>query len=253
MSHSAIWWLLYIEDDITNIQMENYKSKKLTIKSWAEEDRPREKLLLKGKQNLTDAELLAIILGSGSRNESAVALAKRMLQSTDNNLEKFSRLSVKDLMKFNGVGEAKAITISAVMEISRRRQLTDIRQMPQLRSSRDAYDLIGPMLADLTHEEFWILLLNRANRIMSKELISKGGTSGTIVDGKIVFRIALEKQASSIILCHNHPSGNLRASQADIALTKKMVAAGKNLDIMVLDHLIVTHAGYLSFADEGMM
>lgn len=139
------------------------------------------------------------------------------------------------------------------MELGRRRQLTDVKEKPQLRSSRDAYDTIGPVLIDLVHEEFWILLLNRANRIISKEQISKGGTAGTVVDAKIVFRIALEKQASSMILCHNHPSGNLRASQADLALTKKLVEAGKQLDIMVLDHLIVTQSGYLSFADEGMM
>ncbi|MCB0651852.1 MAG: DNA repair protein RadC [Saprospiraceae bacterium] len=233
--------------------MKNYKSSVLGIKSWAEEDRPREKLLLKGKQNLTDAELLAIVLGSGSRNETAVGLAQRMLGSAENNLEKLSRLTLKELMTFKGVGEAKAVTLAAVMELGRRRQLTDVKEKPQLRSSRDAYDTIGPVLIDLVHEEFWILLLNRANRIISKEQISKGGTAGTVVDAKIVFRIALEKQASSMILCHNHPSGNLRASQADLALTKKLVEAGKQLDIMVLDHLIVTQSGYLSFADEGMM
>ncbi len=233
--------------------MENYHSPGIGIKSWAEEDRPREKLLLKGKQNLTDAELLAIIIGSGSRNETAVDLAKRLLISVDNNLEKLARLSVRDLMVFKGIGEAKAISMAAVMELGRRRQLTDVKTKPQLRSSRDAYDLLGPVLADLNHEEFWILLLNRANRIISREQISKGGTSGTVVDAKIVFRKALEKQASSIILCHNHPSGNLRASQADLALTKKLVAAGNQLDVMVLDHLIVTQSGYLSFADEGMM
>lgn len=233
--------------------MKNYKSSVLGIKSWAEEDRPREKLLLKGKQNLTDAELLAIVLGSGSRNETAVGLAQRMMGSVENNLEKLSRLTLKELMTFKGVGEAKAITLAAVMELGRRRQLTDVKEKPQLRSSKDAYNTIGPALIDLTHEEFWILLLNRANRIISKEQISKGGTAGTVVDAKIVFRIALEKQASSMILCHNHPSGNLRASQADLALTKKLVEAGKQLDIMVLDHLIVTQSGYLSFADEGMM
>lgn len=233
--------------------MKNYQSSVLGIKSWAEEDRPREKLLLKGKQNLTDAELLAIVLGSGSRNETAVGLAQRMMGSVENNLEKLSRLTLKELMTFKGVGEAKAITLAAVMELGRRRQLTDVKEKPQLRSSKDAYNTIGPALIDLTHEEFWILLLNRANRIISKEQISKGGTAGTVVDAKIVFRIALEKQASSMILCHNHPSGNLRASQADLALTKKLVEAGKQLDIMVLDHLIVTQSGYLSFADEGMM
>ncbi len=233
--------------------MKNYQSPGMGIKSWAEEDRPREKLLLKGKQNLTDAELLAIILGSGSREETAVDLAKRLLKVAENNLERLSRLTLKELMAFRGIGVAKAINIIAVMELGRRRQLTDIKTSPQLRSSQDAYDVIGPVIADLDHEEFWILLLNRANRIISREQISKGGTSGTVVDAKILFRIALEKRASSIILCHNHPSGNLRASQADLSLTKRMVSAGKNLDIMVLDHLIITRSGYLSFADEGMM
>jgi DNA repair protein RadC len=235
------------------MEKNKYSPQAMSIKSWAEEDRPREKLLLKGKQNLSDTELLAIILGSGSRKESAVGLAKRMLQFTDNNLEKLSKLSIKELMNFKGVGEAKAVAIAAVMELGRRRQLVDIKEKPQLRSSRDAYNSIGPILMDLTHEEFWILLLNRANRIVSREQISKGGTAGTIVDAKIVFRIALEKRASSIILCHNHPSGNLRASQADKALTKKLIVAAGNLDIMILDHLIITQSGYLSFADEGMM
>lgn len=233
--------------------MKNYQSSGMGIKSWAEEDRPREKLLLKGKQNLTDAELLAIILGSGSRKETAVDLAKRLLKVADNNLEKLSRLTLKELMTFRGIGEAKAINIIAVMELGRRRQLTDVKTRPQLRSSQDAYDVIGPVIADLDHEEFWILLLNRANRILGREQISKGGTSGTVVDAKILFRIALEKRATSIILCHNHPSGNLRASQADLSLTKRLVSAGKNLDILVLDHLIIARSGYLSFADEGMM
>ncbi|KAA3630916.1 MAG: DNA repair protein RadC [Bacteroidetes bacterium] len=233
--------------------MKNYQSPGMGIKSWAEEDRPREKLLLKGKQNLTDAELLAIILGSGSREETAVGLAKRLLKVAENSLEKLSRLTLKELMSFRGIGEAKAINIMAVMELGRRRQLTDVKARPQLRSSQDAFDVIGPVIADLDHEEFWILLLNRANRIISREQISKGGTSGTVVDAKILFRIALEKQASSIILCHNHPSGNLRASQADLSLTKKLVEAGHHLDIMVLDHLIIARSGYLSFADEGMM
>lgn len=233
--------------------MKGYQTSPLSIKSWAEADRPREKFLLKGKQNLTDAELLAIILGSGSRNETAVDLAKRLLGAVDYSLEKLARLSVSEMMQFRGIGEAKSITLAAVMELGRRRQLSDVKTRPQLRSSRDAYDAIGPLLADLDHEEFWILLLNRANCIIGREQISKGGTSGTVVDAKIVFKKALEKQASSIILCHNHPSGNMRASQADMALTKKLVEAGKNLDILVLDHLIITNSGYLSFADEGMM
>ncbi|HMN88990.1 MAG TPA: DNA repair protein RadC [Saprospiraceae bacterium] len=233
--------------------MATYSNQNLTIKSWAEEDRPREKLLTKGKQSLSDAELLAILLGSGSRDETAVGLAQRILQSLDNDLNELGRRSVAELTKFKGMGEAKSITVVAALELGRRRQLTDVKERPQIRSSRDAWQLIAPILMDLSHEEFWILLLNRAGRVIGREQISLGGVAGTVVDAKIVFRKAIESMASSLILVHNHPSGNLQPSQQDINLTQKLKKAGETLDIAVLDHLIITERGYFSFADENKM
>lgn len=233
--------------------MTEHTKSTLTIKNWAEEDRPREKLLLKGKASLTDAELIAIMIGSGSRAETAVGLSKRILQSVENNLNDLGRKSLTDLMQFKGIGEAKAISIVAALELGRRRQMSDFRERPQIKGSRDAYHVIAPRLMDLQHEEFWILVLNRANRVLQHINISTGGVSGTVVDAKVIFKKALEHTASSIILCHNHPSGNLRPSQADIDVTNKLKSAGKTLDIAVLDHLIVTDRGYYSFADEGMI
>lgn len=233
--------------------MEPYSKHNLTIKSWAEEDRPREKLLAKGKQSLSDAELLAILLGSGSRDETAVGLAQRILKSVDNDLNELGRRSIAELTKFKGMGEAKSITVVAAMELGRRRQLTDVKERPQIRSSRDAWQVIAPILMDLPHEEFWILLLNRANKVMSREQISLGGVAGTVVDAKIVFRKAIEGMASSIILVHNHPSGNLQPSQQDIDLTRKLKKAGETLDIAVLDHLIIAESSYFSFADENLL
>lgn len=225
----------------------------LAITAWAEEDRPREKLLAKGKQVLSDAELIAILIGSGNREETAVDLSKRMLKNWENNLNDLGKAGIKDLMKFKGIGEAKAITIAAAMELGRRRQLSDIKERPQIRSSRDAYNIIAPMLIDLAHEEFWILLLNRSNLVIGRANISRGGTAGTVVDAKMVFKKALEMQASGLVLCHNHPSGSLVPSREDIAVTKKLKAGGTLLDISVLDHLIVSEKGYCSLADEGLM
>ncbi len=233
--------------------MTDYTNTNLSIKAWAEEDRPREKLLLKGKNALSDAELLAILLGSGSREESAVSLAQRILNSVENDLNALGKRSLSDLMQFKGIGEAKAITIAAALELGRRRQLTSVKDRPQIRSSRDGYKLLAPLLMDLPHEEFWVLLLNRANRVIGREQISIGGTSGTVVDAKVIFRKALEGQASALILVHNHPSGNLRPSQADIDITKKLRIGGKSLDISILDHLIISDRGYFSFADEGIL
>lgn len=227
--------------------------KRLNLKSWAEEDRPREKFLLKGKGSLSDAELIAILLGSGSREETAVELAKRILSSVDNKLNELGRLDVKALTKFKGIGEAKAISVAAAMELGRRRKAEEVVEKPKITSSQMAYQLIADVLDDLPHEEFWVLLLNRANRLIEKHNISKGGVSGTIADAKLIFKPAIEKLASSIIICHNHPSGNLKASQADLKLTQKIVEAGKTLDIAVLDHLIVGNQAYLSLADEGLM
>ncbi len=224
-----------------------------TIKSWAEEDRPREKLLTRGRSNLTDAELLAILLRSGSTDETAVGLAKRILANFNQDLGILGKSSINDLTQFKGVGEAKALTITAALELGKRRQLTEPKLLPQIRSSKDAYLNLATHLTDLPHEEFWILLLNRANRIIRKERISIGGVTGTVVDAKLVFRKALDALACAIILAHNHPSGQLQASQADLNLTKKLKQAGKALDIEVLDHLILTDDSYLSFADEGMI
>lgn len=232
--------------------MQSYEEK-ITIKSWAEEDRPREKLLLQGRRSLSDAELIAILIGSGNRNETAVALSKRILLSHNNDLDQLGKLSVQDLSKFNGIGEAKAITIIAALELGRRKKDTGAPDKIQVGNSGDVYRALLPMFADLNHEEFWIVLLNRANKITSKHLISKGGQAGTVADPKIIFNTVLQHQATSVILAHNHPSGNLKPSSADISLTNKLVAAGKLLDIGVLDHLIIADKGYYSFADEGMM
>ena len=227
--------------------------KNLSIKSWSPEDRPREKLILKGKSALSDAELIAILLGSGSSKMSAVDLAKKVLQPASNNLHELARLTVKDLIKIKGIGEAKALTIVAALELGRRRKDLEGTEKAKITGSKDVYDLIKSDLLDIPHEEFWILLLNRANRVIKKVQISQGGVAGTVADPKIIFKLALDDLASGIILAHNHPSGNLTASQADLDLTKKLKEAGKLLDIQVLDHLIVAGQKYFSFADEGLM
>ncbi len=237
----------------TQCSMKNYEKNTFGIKTWAEADRPREKLQLKGKASLSDAELLAILLGSGSQNETAVSLAQRILQSASNNLTELGKRNITELQKFKGIGEAKAITIVAAMELGRRRQQTNYLKKPKITCSLDTYHIVAPTLIDLSHEEFWILLLNRRNSVIGKEQISIGGSSSTVVDAKIVFRKAIEKQATALILCHNHPSGNLNPSNHDIDLTKKLKNAGEMLDIQVLDHLIVSERGYFSFADEGMI
>lgn len=230
-----------------------YQDAQIAITAWAEEDRPREKLILRGAHQLSDAELLAILLGSGSTRESAVTLARRVLKSVDNNLQKLGKMSRSELQAFYGLGEAKAVSILAAMEIGRRRQLTPLPDRPQLRSSQEAYHCLVTHLAELQHEECWMLCLNRANYLIQKVCISSGGRAGTVVDAKLVFGRALELQASSIILAHNHPSTNLQPSQADRDLTRKLHQAGQHLDLPLLDHLIITEKGYYSFADEGQM
>jgi DNA repair protein RadC len=228
-------------------------TKSLGILSWAEEDRPREKLLSKGRAALTDAELIAILLGSGTVSLTAVDVAKLILKEVNNDLHELARLSVKDLQKFKGIGEAKAITIISALELGRRRKEADAIQKPKVTCSEDAYKYIKPDLLDLPHEEFWVILLNRANYIIKKQPVSSGGVSGTIADPKIIFKVALENLASGIILAHNHPSGNLKPSEADLQLTSKLKAAGKFLDLPILDHLIFTNDSYYSFADEGKL
>ncbi len=225
----------------------------LDIKSWAEEDRPREKLVLKGKAALSEAELIAAIIGSGTPSCSAVDVSKGILNSIGNNLNHLAKLTVKDLMKFKGIGEAKAVGIVSAMELGRRRKEADIEKKPKISCSKDAYILMKSELMDLAHEEFWCLLLNRGNSVIKKQLVSSGGVSGTVADPKLIFKAALEELASSVILVHNHPSGNRQPSHADKLLTKKMKEAGRALEISLLDHIIFTEDGYFSFADENLL
>jgi DNA repair protein RadC len=232
--------------------VEPYETK-ISIKAWAEEDRPREKLNAQGRRALSDAELIAILIGSGNRDESAVELSKRILHHYGNDLNKLGKVFVNELSRFKGIGEAKAISIIAALELGRRRSDTETKVADVITGSHSAWQILRRHLVDLNHEEFWILLLSRSNKVIAKELISKGGLSGTVADPKIIFSIALQHQASSIILAHNHPSGNLKPSQQDIDLTKKLYQAGKILDINVFDHLIITDDGFLSFADEGFL
>ena len=231
--------------------MAEYKN--LSIKDWSLEDRPREKLLSKGISSLSDAELIAIIIGSGTRDESAVELSKRILGSVQHNLNELGKLSVDDLQKYKGIGEAKAIGIVAALELGRRRKLSEIIDRQKITSSHDIYEIFHPLLADLPHEEFWIVLLNRSNKIIERQKISQGGISGTVTDVRLILRMALEKLASSLILCHNHPSGNQQPSEADISITQKVKESGKLMDISLLDHIIITDGSYYSFADEGIL
>ncbi len=224
-----------------------------SIKYWAEDDKPREKLMLKGKSVLSDAELIAILIGSGSRNESAVQLSKRILASVDNNLNALGKLSVKQLTHFKGIGEAKAISIVAATELGRRRKSEESPELSKITSSKAVFELMQPIIGELPHEEFWVLYLNNSNKVMYKTQISKGGITGTVVDTRIIYKTALEHGATSIILVHNHPSGTLVASEADKQITRKLKEAGKHLDIPVLDHVIVTEKSYFSFADEGIL
>ena len=228
-------------------------SKNISIKDWADEDRPREKLLIKGKAALSDTELIAILIASGNRDESAVELSKRILQSLGNNLNSLAKLSVNDLIKFKGIGEAKAISIIASLELGRRRRSADVLEKDKIGGSKDAFQVLQLKLEDLPHEEFWVMLLNRANKVIDIKLIGRGGVSSTVVDSKVIFSFALESLASGIILAHNHPSGNLKPSNSDIRLTKKLVVAGKIMEVPILDHIIVGDNDYFSFADEGLI
>jgi DNA repair protein RadC len=223
------------------------------IKAWAEDDRPREKLALKGERSLSNAELVAILLGSGSSNESAVDLAKRILIDSGNNLGRLAKMSITELKAYRGIGEAKAIGVKAALELGRRRQSDKGDKKQSITSSLDAYRIIAPYLQDKKTEEFWIMLFNRRNHLVDRQLISKGGVSSTVVDAKIVFQHALAKLASGIILVHNHPSGNKNPGQSDISLTKKMKEAASLLDIDLLDHLVITDHDYFSFRDEGLL
>lgn len=223
-----------------------------SIKNWAEDDKPREKLMLKGKTVLSDAELVAILIGSGSRNESAVSLSKRILASVDNNLNALGKLSLKKLMEFKGIGEAKGISIIAALELGRRRRTEETLELTKITSSKAVFEIMQPIIGELPHEEFWVLYLNNSNKVIHKSQLSKGGITGTVVDVRLIFKTALEYNATSVILSHNHPSGKLLASDADKEITKKLKLAGEQLDVKVLDHIIITETGYLSFQDEGI-
>jgi DNA repair protein RadC len=229
-----------------------FTESKLTIKSWAEEDRPREKLQLKGKQSLSDAELLAIIIGSGNAELSAVELSRQILTSVNNDLFELGRKSIDFLMQFKGIGEAKAISIVAALELGRRRAQAESKPQEKIISDKLAFEIMSPILSDLPHEEFWVICLNRNNRFISKHKISSGGVSGTVADMKMIFNIAVRELASCIILCHNHPSGNLNPSEQDIKLTKNAIEAGKLLEITVLDHIIIAHNNYYSFLNNNL-
>ncbi len=231
--------------------MEEYR--KLKIKEWAVEERPREKMLAHGARSLSDAELVAILIGSGNLEETAVELSRRILNSAGNSLNDLGRMNSETLQQFKGIGEAKAISILAALELGRRRREVEIPDKERITGSRDAANLFMPLLGDLDHEEFWILLLNRSNRVTGKFMASKGGITGTVIDVRSILKTAVEKLATAMILCHNHPSGNLTPSDADQQITRKLKEAGKIMDIEVLDHLIVTQSGYYSFADEGVL
>ena len=224
-----------------------------SIKTWAEDDRPREKLLSKGRLALSDSELLAILIGSGSKNESAVELSKRILAQSENNLNQLGKFSIGQLCQFKGIGSAKAVVITAALELGRRRRLEETLELSKISSSSSVFEIMQPIIGDLPHEEFWILYLNNSNKILEKFQISKGGITGTLVDVRISLRKALEIGAVSLILTHNHPSGNLRPSEADKQLTQKLKTAAESLDIKILDHIIVTEKSYFSFADDGIL
>ena len=225
----------------------------MSIKFLAEDDRPREKFLLKGKTSLSDSELLAIILGSGNNEDSAVELARKILASVENNWQNLSKLSIKDLMKFKGIGEAKAISVAATLEIGRRKASQETPEKTSISSARDSYNVFSQHLSDLRTEEFWAIFLNQKNQIVYKTQISKGGISGTLVDVRVLFRIALEHFATSIIVAHNHPSGSLKPSLEDIQITKSIKNAGEILNITLLDHLIIGDNSFFSFAEEGLL
>lgn len=222
------------------------------IRSWAEEDRPREKLMLKGSGALSDAELLAILIGSGTRGESAVDVCKVILKNAHNNLNELGKLSVADLKKYKGIGEAKAITIVAALELAKRRRTAEVREKEKISGSKDVYEYFHH-LADLRNEEFWIMYLNRANKIISAQRVSQGGITGTVADIRVILKNALDNFATGIVLCHNHPSGNLTPSNEDKELTQKVKQTARLLEISVLDHIIVADSGYFSFADEGLL
>lgn len=221
------------------------------IKNWSEDDKPREKLMLKGKDALSDAELLAILIGSGSRNESAVALSQRILADAGN-LNSLGKMSISQLMQFKGIGEAKAITIISALELGKRQRMEDTLKLKKITSSKVVFEIMQPIIGELPHEEFWVIFLDNSNKIISKAQLSKGGITGTVVDIRLILNLALEKRATGLILCHNHPSGNLNPSDADKQITNKIKIGGEIVDVKILDHIIITETKYYSFVDEGI-
>jgi DNA repair protein RadC len=232
--------------------MKDYKAN-ITIKNWAVDDRPREKLLNKGIESLSDAELIAILIGSGNKEMSAVELSKSILNSVNNNLNELGKLTVTDLIKFKGIGEAKAISIVAAAELGKRRKISNVIERKQITNSANVFEIFGPLLGDLLHEEFWLIMLNRADKLIKKKRISIGGIAGTVADIKIILKEALLHSSSAIIVCHNHPSGNIKPSKKDEEITQEIKNACNLLDIHMLDHIIVSDSNYYSFADEGKL
>lgn len=224
-----------------------------SIKSWNEGDRPREKLVMHGANVLSDAELLAILIGTGTRNESAVDLGKKLMQGVNNNLITLNKLSLAELQKVNGIGLAKAVTIAAALELSKRRQMATVDEKRIIKASKDIYEEIGPLLRDLNHEEFWVLALNRRLRVVASKRISTGGISETIVDVRLILKFGIENNASNLVLAHNHPSGNLNPSESDLRLTSDIRQAAKFMNMPLIDHVIVADTGYFSFADAGKL
>lgn len=229
------------------------KLQSFSIKNWSQDDQPREKLSNKGKSALSDAELIAILIGSGNKEESAVALCKRILASVDNNLSELGKLSIKQLMAFKGIGEAKAISIAAATELGRRRRGEEALEKNRITSSSSVFELMQPIIGELQHEEFWIIYLNNSNKVIQKNQLSKGGITGTLVDARLILKQALEVGAIGLIVAHNHPSGTLKPSSSDRHLTQKLKTAAESLDIKLLDHLIITEKAYFSFADENLL
>lgn len=224
-----------------------------SIKNWAIEDRPREKMIKKGREALSDAELISILIGSGNSTESAVDLSRRILRDSDDNLIKLSCMSINDLTNYNGIGEAKALSIVAALELGRRRRFAEAMQQQKISNSKDAFEYFYMRVSDLGHEQFWIMMLNPANKVIKTMKISDGGINGTSADPRRIFKAALENNATAVMLCHNHPSGNVKPSDSDINLTNNIVKGGKILDIKILDHIIVGIDKYFSFADSGLI
>jgi DNA repair protein RadC len=225
----------------------------IKITDWAVEDRPREKLIQKGTNSLSDAELLGILISSGTKEKSAVDLGRELLVAANNNLNSLGKLTITDLKKIHGIGPARAVTIAAALELGRRRKLAETPEIPQIKCSKDVFNLLSPLLSDLPHEEFWILFLNRSNKVINRMKLSQGGISGTVTDVRMVMKKAIEYLASGIIVCHNHPSGNLNPSESDTRITQKIKEAGNIMDIQLLDHLIISEKDYYSFADNGLL